>query len=261
MRSSDKTLSGKKIWVTRPAQQAAELCTMIEARQGRPLSLPALVILPVPEEIGSAENTGRLALADIVIFISKNAVVHARDRFPHIIDMLQGKTVLATGRATARSLQELGLERVDCVDSGGTEALLGLPSLSGTEIRDKRVLIVRGQGGREALRDGLLARGAGVHYLEVYRRGKPAISQAEMAKFWHDETPDALVITSLAALDNLVEMTPAPEGVRLHGTATVVMSERIRQHALAAGFTRVAVAQDNSDAGLLDALLEMNESS
>ena len=261
MTDSDKTLSGKKIWVTRPAHQGAELCRMIEERQGRPLSLPALVIRPVPEEIGSAENTRRLALADIVIFISKNAVVHARDRFPHIIDMLQGKTVLATGRATAGSLQELGLKRVDCVASGGTEALLGLPSLSAAEIRDKHVLIIRGQGGREELRDGLLARCAGVHYLEVYRRGKPDISQADMAKFWHDETPDALVITSLAGLDNLVEMTPAAEGRRLHGTATVVMSERIRQHALAAGFTRVAVAQENSDAGLLDALLKMNESS
>ena len=261
MRHSDMHLSGKKIWVTRPAQQAAELCRMIEERQGRPLSLPALVIRPVPEEISTAQNTRRLAQADIVIFISKNSVVHARDRFPQIIDMLRGKTILAAGRATAASLQELGIERVDCVDSGGTEALLSLPSLSESEIRDKRVLIIRGQGGREELRDGLLARGAGVHYLEVYRRGKPDISQAEMAKFWHDETPDALVITSLAGLDNLVEMTPAAESVRLHGTATVVMSERIRQYALEAGFTRVAVAQDNSDAGLLDALLKMNESS
>ncbi len=254
-------LPGKKIWVTRPAQQAAELCSMIEERQGRPLSLPALVIRPVPEEISTAQNTRLLASADIVIFISKNSVVHARERLPHIIGMLQGKTILAAGRATAGSLQELGIGRVDCVDSGGTEALLGLPSLSGSEIRDKRVLIIRGQGGREELRDGLLARGAGVHYLEVYRRGKPDISQAEMAKFWHDETPDALVVTSLAGLDNLVEMTPAAQGVRLRGTATVVMSERIRQYALEAGFTRVAVAQDNSDAGLLDALLEMNESS
>ena len=255
------TLSGKKIWVTRPAQQAAQLCRMIGERQGRPLSLPTLVIRPVADNIRNAENTRRLALADIVIFISNNAVVHARDRFPDIIAVLREKTVLAAGRATAGSLQQLGLEQIDCVDSGGTEALLGLPILSGTEVRDKRVLIIRGEGGREELRDGLLARGAGVHYLEVYRREKPDISQADMAKFWHDETPDALIITSLAGLDNLVELTPAAEGRHLHGTATVVMSERIRQHALAAGFTRVAVAQDNSDAGLLDALLEMNESS
>ena len=260
MRRRDTTLSGKKIWVTRPAQQGAQLCRMIEARQGSPLSLPALVIRPVPEHVRSAQNTRRLALADIVIFISKNAVVHARDRFPDMADVLQGKTVLGAGRATAGSLRRLGLDRVACVDPGGTEALLSLPLLSGAEIRDKRVLIVRGEGGREALRDGLLARGAGVHYLEVYRREKPDISQAEMAKFWHDETPDALVVTSLAGLDNLVELTPAAEGRRLHGTATVVMSERIRQHALDAGFTRVAVAQDNSDAGLLDALLKMNES-
>jgi hypothetical protein len=38
------------------------------------------------------------------------------------------------------------------------------------------------------------------------------------------------------------------------------MSDRIKQSALQAGFLRVAVATDNSDAGLVDALMNMNES-
>ena len=261
MAHSDTNLAGKKIWVTRPAQQSAQLCEMIKERQGRPLSLPTLVIRPVVEEIRTAENTRRLSRAEFVIFVSKNAVVHARDLFPRLSDMLQGKTVLAVGRATAGSLRQLGLQRVEYIDTGGTEALLGLPALAGSEVRGKSVLIIRGRGGREDLRDGLIARGAAVHYLEVYRREKPDIKQADMAKFWHDETPDALIITSLAGLDNLVELTPAADAGRLHGTAAVVMSERIKQHALETGFTRVAVATHNSDAGLLDALLNMNESS
>ena len=261
MADSDTTLAGKKIWVTRPAQQSAQLCEMIKERQGRPLSLPTLVIRPVREEIGTAENTRRLSRAEFVIFISKNAVVHARGLFPQLGNMLQGKAVLAVGRATAGSLLQLGLQRVEQIDTGGTEALLGLPALAGSEVREKSVLIIRGRGGREDLRNGLIARGAAVHYLEVYRREKPDIKQADMAKFWHDETPDALIITSLAGLDNLVELTPASGARRLHGTATVVMSERIKQHALKVGFTRVAVATDNSDTGLLDALLNMNESS
>ena len=260
MTGNDAVLSGKKIWVTRPARQAAELCRMIRERQGIPVNLPTLVIRPVPEDVRTEENTRRLVAADIVIFISKNAVVHARDRFPHIVDILRKKTVLAVGHATANCLLELGRKRVEHIDSGGTEALLNLPALTGREIRDKRVLIIRGQGGREELRDRLLSRGAGVDYLEVYRREKPGISQADMGKFWHHERPDALIITSLSGLDNLVELTPSSESKRLSETAMVVMSERIRQHALEAGFSCVTVATDNSDAGLLEALMNMNES-
>ena len=48
MQGSDPTLSGKKVWVTRPAHQAAELCRMIKERGGAPLKLPTLVIRPCP---------------------------------------------------------------------------------------------------------------------------------------------------------------------------------------------------------------------
>ena len=260
MGDSHPTLSGKKIWVTRPAHQAEELCRMIEERKGAPLSLPTLVIRPVPGQQRTAENRRRLVDADIVVFISKNAVVHCLELFPHVADILPDKIVLAAGRATAGALLALGLESVGHIDAGGSESLLQLPVLSGTELRGKRVVIIRGQGGREVLRDSLVARGAGVDYLEVYRRDKPGISQADMAKFWHDERPDAVVITSLAGLDNLVELMPAGESGRLFGTTMVVMSERIRQRALEAGFRRIAVATDNSDTGLVDALMNMNES-
>ena len=217
-----------------------------------------MIIRPLAEKVCTAAHTRRLKTVDIVIFISKNAVIYSCDLFPYIVDILQEKTVLAVGRATAGCLLALGLKWVECIDAGGSEALLNLPALTGMEVRGKRILILRGQGGREELRERLLARNAAVDYLEVYRREKPDISQADMVNFWHDETPDALIITSLAGLDNLVELTPDAEIRRLYGTGIVVMSERIKQHALEVGFLRIAVATDSSDAGLLDALLSMS---
>ena len=101
--------------------------------------------------------------------------------------------------------------------------------------------------------------GAEVAYLEVYRREKPAVSRAVMKRAWRDETPDAVVVTSLAGLNNLIEMTPASEQARLRATALVVMSERIERQALKQGFFRVGAAADNSDAGLVSALVKMNE--
>ena len=260
MANSNTTLSGITVWVTRPANQAGDLCKMIEKRKGLPLLLPTLVIRPFLEEARAAENRLLLADADIAVFISKNAVNHALDLFPHIADTLRDKTVLAVGQATARCLKASGFGKVGQVDTGGSEALLRLPALNETAIRGKRIVIIRGQGGREELRDVLLARGAVVDYLEVYRRDKPDMSQAEMTEFWHDQTPDAVIITSQAGLDNLVELTPPAESSRLLGTPMVVMSERIRQHATESGFMRIAVASDNTDAGLVEALLNINES-
>ena len=253
-------LSGITVWVTRPAHQAGDLCRMIEERKGVPLLLPTLVIRPFKEEARVAENRLRLAHADIVVFISKNAVIHALDQFPRIADTVRGKTVLAIGQATARCLNAAGFGQVGQVNSGGSEALLRLPVLDETAIREKRVVIVRGLGGREELRDGLLARGAVVDYLEVYRRDKPDISRAEMTEFWHDQVPDAVIITSLAGLENLVELTPDAESERLLGTPMVVMSERIGQQAVETGFRRIAVATDNTDAGLVDALSSISGS-
>ena len=253
------TLSGKTIWVTRPAQQAGELCRMIAQRQGAPVLLPTLVIRPVSADVCSADNRQWLARADIIIFISKNAVVHACDLFLNLVDMLRDKTALAVGQATARCLSELGFRQVGQVGSGGSDALLRLPVLSAEQVRGKRVVIVRGQGGRETLRSTLLARGAEAGYLEVYRREKPTISQADMNKFWHDQTPDIVIITSLAGLDNLVELTPDEQGERLLETGLVVMSDRICQQAAQSGFKRIGVATDNTDAGLVDALLDLDE--
>ncbi|MFZ2207781.1 MAG: uroporphyrinogen-III synthase, partial [Porticoccaceae bacterium] len=49
-----------------------------------------------------------------------------------------------------------------------TEGLLKLPELQA--VQGQTLVIFRGVGGRDALRAGLRARGARVHYCEVYRR-------------------------------------------------------------------------------------------
>ncbi len=260
MQTIDPSLAGKKIWVTRPAHQSVELCEMIKARQGVALRLPTVEIRPARVDSRLLENEQGLTGSDIAIFISKNAAIHAWRLFPQLVDVLQDKTVLAVGRATAECLKALGLNNVMYAEAGGgTEALLQLPALSGTEIKGKQALIIRGQGGREALRDRLAALGVSVDYLEVYRREKPDMSRADMARYWRDEKPDAVIITSLEGLNNLIEMMPATARTQLYKTGIIVMSERIKQHAAATGFIRIAVAEDNSDAGLVDALVNMNE--
>ena len=256
MSQADAALAGKRIWVTRPVSQAAQLCALIRARGGIPVRLPTLVIEPNREALPAAQAARLLVEADMVIFISRNAVLEAHKLLAQLPEVLQSGTVLAVGQATAAALSALGTPCVRAAPgSDATEALLRLPELSTARVRGRRVLLARGTGGRETLRERLQQRGAAADYLEVYRRVKPDISEAEMMKFWHDQTPDAIVITSLAGLDNLVALTPPKTRTRLRRTSLVVMSERIRQHACDTGFGKVAVATGNSDTGLLQALV------
>jgi len=258
MKTNNRSLSGKKILVTRPEHQSANLCQMIESLHGIAIRFPTIEIQPMNLEAGSLAKDQLLMTLDIAVFVSRNAVIHAQRACPKLIEMLRKKTVLAAGQGTARCLTALGLYHVMySQEDGGSEALLGLPALS--EVKDKEILIVRGQGGREWLKERLTSKGARVRYLEVYRRRKPDISQAQLEKIWHDGGPDAVIITSMEGLTNLVEVIPAARRMELHKTTLVVMSERIKQQAVNLGFNQVAVAPENRDSALVEALMNLTE--
>ena len=108
MRGPNLSLAGKRVWVTRPARQAAGLCGLIAARQGVAVKMPTLAILPAREELSLPARARRLRESDIVVFISRNAVVHAHDLFPQLDAMLRGKTVWRRRPGHRRNIGEPG---------------------------------------------------------------------------------------------------------------------------------------------------------
>jgi uroporphyrinogen-III synthase len=98
--TADCDLQGLGVLVTRPVDQAAGLCALIDANGGHPLTFPAVEISPTcaPDR---AINLLRQP-ADLFIFISPNAVSHAlgllgEHSLPH------GARLAAVGSATARA--------------------------------------------------------------------------------------------------------------------------------------------------------------
>ena len=159
-------LAGRTVLVTRPQHQAAALSQAIRAAGGTALGFPALDIQAVPlDSLGA--SLAQLADADIVIFISPNAArfgmaaIRAAGRLPATAE------VFAVGPGTARVLQEQGVPKVITPPGQDSEALLALPQLQ--DVSGKRVVIVRGVGGRALLSDTLVARGATVHFVEFFR--------------------------------------------------------------------------------------------
>jgi uroporphyrinogen-III synthase len=159
------------------------------------------------------------------------------------------------GAATASTLEAAG--RVpDLVPAGrfDSESLLALSALA--DLTDRRVLIVRGEGGRDLLGDTLRARGAELAYAEVYRRTLPNADPAPLLASWK-QTVQMVTATSGEILDNLLTLV-GPEGRGLLlTTPLVVVSERTAKSAREIGFQRVELADRASDAAILYALCRL----
>jgi uroporphyrinogen-III synthase len=243
----DCRLNGAGVLVTRPVHQAARLCALVEAHGGRPVRFPALEIQD-PLDPGAAEDLLRAANAfDLVLFVSANAVERAAPHLPRPLRPALG----GVGDGTARALRAHGLDpTVLPTTSADSEGLLALPALQA--VRGRRILIIRGAGGRPLLGDGLRARGAEVHYAEVYRRALPAIDVTPLIAGWRQEVR-VVVATSREVLDNLVTLLGTAGRPLLEATPLVVVNERMAAHARTLGIRRVIVATGPGDEALVRA--------
>jgi uroporphyrinogen-III synthase len=245
-------LSGLGVLVTRPAHQAEKLCRLIAEAGGHPIAFPTLEILPA-EDLDAA----RALLAeswDLMIFTSRNAVEFAL-ALGFDGGWSQAVRLAAVGKATGQVLAQSGRapdlvppERYD------SESLVAMPELA--EMDGKRVLIVRGEGGRALLGETLGERGAQVRFAEVYRRVRPDSDPRPLLADWPGQVGLAMA-TSDEILQSLVEIV-GPDGREpLLATPLVVIAERTAATARGIGFATVRVAERAEDAAILRALCEL----
>lgn len=248
-------LHGLNVLVTRPAEQAADFSEMISAAHGRPVGFPALEILGPADKQQVRQQLKNLDRVDLLIFVSANAVRYA---FPLLPDQIPlDLRIAAVGKATARALEEVGLDPTLVPESSyDSEGLLALPALQ--DVKGWRVLIVRGNGGREHLRETLEARGASVEYLEVYRRRLPRRNPANLIANW-DRLVDVVTVTSVQALENLFTLLGEAGAVHLRQTPLVVASQRIAARAAEMGCEQVLVSPSAMDRDMLATLCDLAE--
>jgi uroporphyrinogen-III synthase len=246
------------IAVTRPAGQAEPLCRLIEVHGGRALRFPTLAIVPAADVGPACALIDRLDTFQCVVFVSTNAVRYGLDLIRRRWNPLpETLDCLAVGQATARALADNGVTAWEPPGGGsGSESLLALPVLQAVD--GVRILIVRGAGGRELLGETLRARGAEVHYAEVYRRTVPAIPTDELLQYGAEGTLAAIVVTSVESLQNLYTMIDPAGRSTLLATRLVVVSARLAQAARQLGFRQPPLlAQRAGDDAIIDALLTL----
>lgn len=242
-------LGGLNVLVTRPSGQAETFAELVSKAHGRPVGFPALEILGPADKQAACAQLAQLESVDMLIFVSANAVRYAFPLMPDTIPLdLQ---ISAVGTATARTLREAGLNPTLIPQRMDSEGLLALPRMQA--IAGQHILIVRGDGGRETLRQTLEARGARVDYVEVYRRRLPRRNPANLIQNW-DRLVDVVTVTSVQILDNLFTLLGDEGAERLRQTPLVAASPRIAGHARECGCSRIEVADSALDRDMLKAL-------
>jgi uroporphyrinogen-III synthase len=195
----------------------------------------------------------------MAIFTSANAVryalplIRARQGVPACL------IIVAIGKASAHQLEQCGLPPQLVPSTGfSSEALLAMPRMQA--VAGERVVIFRGEGGRELLGDTLKARGARVDLAEVYRRAVPEADPRELVQRWKQGEINIVVVTSNESLQNLFAIVGGVGQQWLCATPLVVVSERARRlaHALGVGHP-VLTTREASDEAIVETLLKWRQ--
>ena len=222
----DRLLQGVGVLVTRPRTQATELVDAIEAQGGTAYCFPVIEIAAF-EELDIRNSVARLGKADIVVFVSRNAVEHG-------IHFAEDAEIAVIGPATARAVEAAGrVVDIQPADGFDSEHLLAEPRLH--DVAGQHVRIVRGNSGRELLADELKARGAIVEYLSVYERRLPTVSAetaADLEARWRQGQITVVTVMSVESLANLVDLLPNWCAAQLESTPLVTPSGRVIKEAL-----------------------------
>ena len=248
-------LQGRSILITRPAHQAAGLQQKIETQGGSTHLLPVMEILPPQNLEPALQQFRQIEQFDIAIFISANAARIGIEQIEQLGTVPKSLQLAAVGKATARTLEQLN-HRADILPEQrfDSDGLLETPALQ--RVAGKKILIIRGEGGRELLAETLRQRGAEVHYAEAYRRAIPSEDPTPVLEQWKHGAIDVVVVTSNQGLDHLIQMIGPEHLSLLQQSQLVVMSERTREVALERGITPPPLlAQPPSDQAILDTLI------
>ena len=248
-----RPLEGRGIVVTRPAHQSAHLAQLIRAEGGNPILFPVIEIIAVDDLQPLLAVIERLDEVDLAIFISPNAVNKAMNLIKARRALPARLRFAAIGRGSVRELKHFGVTEVIAPARFDSEALLELPEMQ--DIAGKRVVIFRGDCGRELLGDALAARGATIEYAECYRRGRPQVDAAPLLKVWARNELHALTVTSSEGLHNLFDLVGKLGQSWLRKTPLFVPHARIGETARELGLSCVVLTAQG-DEGLVQGLAQ-----
>jgi uroporphyrinogen III methyltransferase/synthase len=260
-----RPLFGKRIVVTRPREQSAELVDLLEGFGAMVIEAPTIRIVP-PDDFGPLDAAcAQAGSFQWIVFTSANGVDYFMQRLQASagdIRDLKGTRLCAIGPGTAERLSRFGI-KVDLMPAEyRAEAVLEALRATG-DLRGQRILLPRADIAREMLAEELRRSGAEVVAVVAYRtvaveserQGEPDIYRMLL-----DKRVDAITFTSASTVRTFVRMFGAEQAADLLRSTAVacigpVTAEAAAQHDI----TTAIMPAEYTMAGLVDALVKYFE--
>ena len=258
-RVTNLPLKGAAFAVTRPSAQAAGLLSAIQAAGGVGLLFPLLGIAPIlsEQDLRALNDVcERLSAYDIAFFVSVNAVQFGMAAALKAGPWPSHVMVSTVGASSEAALRAYGFGDVIAPQLAfDTEAVLDLPAFAPERIRGKRVLIFRGNGGRDLLAEVLRARGAQVDCVSCYLRqpGQPDVSA--LLAYLHKKQLKGVILTSSEAVRYMPQALGAAFDAVRQQVPAFAPHPRIITQAKALGFMHCIQTQIG-DAGIVQGLIQ-----
>ena len=244
-----------RLLLTRPAEDCAALAQTLAAQGVVSHCMPLLAIEALDETPEQRSAFADLQRYCAVIVVSKPAARIGLQLLAQHGAPTPDLPWFSVGAATAAVLAEQGLG-VHFPDLGDdSEALLALPALQqAIAAPAPRVLILRGEGGREFLAERLRSQGVSVDYLPLYRRVLPQYAPGELSRQVRAERLNGLVVSSGQGFEHLLQLA-GDDWSALARLPLFVPSPRVAEQARAAG-AQIVVDCRGASAAALQAALE-----
>ncbi|MFC3457093.1 MULTISPECIES: uroporphyrinogen-III synthase [Massilia] len=249
----------ESVVITRPRAQADGLVRAVAAIGRTPVLLPLLEIAPLADQSALRAALRELDSYALVAFVSPNAI----DAAMALVPAWPRQVALAVlGEGSRAALAQHGLTEANATILGPQDPTRSdsenlLQTLDLAALRGKRVLIVRGETGRELMAEGFRAAGAALTIVPAYRRSVPALTpelgatlRALLA------SPNDWIITSSEALRGLFGLLGQLDHelvAKMQQQHVIVPHARIADAARALGLARVTLT-GSGDERLIAAL-------
>ena len=256
MVSGGSALAGKRVVVTRAAEQCEALCRELEAHGATPVVLPLVAFGP-PEDAAPLDAAlRRLSKFDWMLLTSQNAVRAVAERCETLgisLDAAAGSLrVAAVGPVTAKAAEQAGMKvrHVAAAQQG-----VALAEELGGRLRGCSVFLPRSDRANPALPETLARLGARVTEVVAYRTLAASPVEDERRRAVGRGDADAILFFSPSAVQQMKELVGAKRMRALQERMVFAAIGPVTAAALReAGVAGVVVAPDASVAGILTAL-------
>ncbi|KPD04304.1 uroporphyrinogen-III synthase [Moellerella wisconsensis] len=243
------------ILVTRPSPNGEQLVELLKTQGLTAYHAPLINIIPGSELPNLPTKLDQLESTDLVFLLSKNAVWYANSRLQQAgLNWPNKLSYYGIGGSTGKMFQQITGRTIVWPEDGETsEILLALPELQFLE--GKKVLLLRGNGGRELLASTLRSRGAYIDYCECYSRQAINYEISLFNAQWRTKNISTIVVTSGQQLNLLTHLIADDYQDWWYSRHLLVVSHRIANIAHEMGWKNIDVANSADNNALLNALI------